>query len=458
MKKLTSLLLSLLLATLAAAAQEGYVPSEANQAARAEFENARFGIFIHWGIYSMLGDGEWAQQVQNLPYAEYSRMAAAFYPSKFNAAEWVSAIKGSGAKYITITSRHHDGFSMFGTKASPYNIVDATPFKRDVIGELAKECQRQGIKLHFYYSHLDWGREDYYPLGRTGWGTGRKIAAEGKTEHPATPLRRSYLDFMNTQLTELLTNYGPIGAIWFDGVWDQDAFPREEQPKIWNLYEQYALIHRLQPSCLIGNNHHLLPFEGEDIQIFEQDIPGQNEAGLSGQEISRLPLETCKTMNNSWGYNMKDKSYMSPAGVVQYLVRTAGKGANLLLNIGPRPDGTLPEEALERLKTLGAWLKVNGETIYGTDGGCIDKQDWGVTTQRGKTLYVHLLPQADKPLPETLQLNIPKAQNRLKAATLFAGGEKIPFKQTSKDITLTLPALDDTQPDVIIELTFAKEL
>ena len=163
-------------------------------------------------------------------------------------------------------------------------------------------------------------------------------------------------------------------------------------------------------------------------------------------------------MNNSWGYNMKDKNYMSPAGVVQYLVRTAGKGANLLLNIGPRPDGTLPEEALERLKTLGAWLKVNGETIYGTDGGCIDAQDWGVTTQRGKTLYVHLLPQTDKALPETLQLDIPKAQNRLKAATLFAGGEKIPFKQTSKDITLTLPALDNAQPDVILELTFAKEL
>ena len=263
---------------------------------------------------------------------------------------------------------------------------------------------------------------------------------------------------MNTQLTELLTNYGPIGAIWFDGVWDQDAYPREEQPRIWNLYEQYALIHRLQPSCLIGNNHHLLPFEGEDIQIFEQDIPGQNEAGLSGQEISRLPLETCKTMNNSWGYNMKDKGYKSPDFLIQYLVRTAGKGANLLLNVGPRPDGTLPEEALERLKAIGAWLEVNGETIYGTDGGCIDTQEWGVTTQRGKTLYVHLLPQADKALPESLQLDIPKAQNKLKAAKLFAGGEKIPFKQDRQGVTLNLPALDKNTPDTILELTFAKEL
>lgn len=456
--KFFKILLITMLVALPAAAQEGYVPTDANKAARAEFENARFGIFIHWGIYSMLGDGEWAMQVQNLPYAEYSRIAAGFYPSKFNAAEWVSAFKASGAKYITITSRHHDGFSMFGTKASPYNIVDATPFKRDVIAELSKECQKQGLKLHFYYSHLDWGREDYYPLGRTGWGTGRQIAAEGKKDHPATQLKRSYLDFMNTQLTELLTKYGPIGAIWFDGVWDQDAFPREEQPNIWNLYEQYALIHRLQPACLIGNNHHLLPFEGEDIQIFEQDIPGQNEAGLSGQEISRLPLETCKTMNNSWGYNMRDKNYMSPEGVVQYLVRTAGKGANLLLNVGPRPDGTLSEEALERLKYIGEWLGTYGEAIYGTDGGCIDAQEWGVTTQRGKTLYVHLLPQADNALPEVLQLDIPKAKNKLKAAKLFDGGAKVPFKQTSQGITLTLPQLAAASPDIILELTFAKEL
>ena len=442
---------------LPAVAQVGYVPSEANRAARAEFEDARFGIFIHWGIYSMLGDGEWAMQVQNLPYAEYSRLAAAFYPSKFNASEWVSAFKESGARYITITSRHHDGFSMFGTKASPYNIVDGTPFKRDIISELSAECQKQGIKLHFYYSHLDWGREDYYPLGRTGWGTGRQSAAEGRKEHPATTLKRSYLDFMNTQLTELLTKYGPIGAIWFDGVWDQDAYPRDEQPRIWNLYEQYALIHRLQPACLIGNNHHLLPFEGEDIQIFEQDIPGQNEAGLSGQEISRLPLETCKTMNNSWGFNMRDKSYKSADFLIQYLVRTAGKGANLLLNVGPRPDGTLPEEALERLKAIGDWLKVNVETIYGTDGGCVEGE-WGVTTQRDRTLYLHLLPQADKGLPETISLDIPKEKNKLKAAKLFVGGEKVPFKQTAQGITLTLPVLDATTPDVILELTFAKPL
>ena len=176
---------------------------------------------------------------------------------------------------------------MFHTKYSDYNIVDATPFKRDIVKELADECHKQGVRLHFYYSHIDWYREDA-PWGRTGRGTGRP--------NPKGDWK-SYYTFMNNQLTELLTNYGPIGAIWFDGWWDQDANPDFD----WQLPEQYALIHGLQPACLVGNNHHQMPFPGEDIQIFERDLPGENSAGLSGQDVSRLPLETCETMNGMWG-------------------------------------------------------------------------------------------------------------------------------------------------------------
>ncbi|MBQ5828388.1 MAG: alpha-L-fucosidase, partial [Bacteroidales bacterium] len=166
-------ILALLLAVLPARGQQGYIPSAENVESRKEFGQARFGIFIHWGIYSMLGDGEWVMHNKNINYKEYGKLAGGFYPHKFNAAEWVSAIKASGAKYICITSRHHDGFSIFKTKASPYNVVDATPFKRDILAEIANECHKQGIRLHLYYSHIDWGREDYYPVGRTGHGTGR---------------------------------------------------------------------------------------------------------------------------------------------------------------------------------------------------------------------------------------------------------------------------------------------
>lgn len=317
-----------------AAAQPGYIPSEDNLLSRKQFEESRFGIFIHWGIYSMLGRGEWVMQNEDIDYREYPHLAAGFCPSRFDAEQWAQLFRESGARYVTFTTRHHDGFSMFNSKASEYNIFKATPFRRDVLAELADALGREGLQLHLYYSHLDWGRTDYCPLGRTGTGTGRPEGKDGDWEH--------YMEFINAQLTELLTGYGKIGAVWFDGVWDKDAFPREDQPAIWNLSEQYELIHRLQPQCLIGNNHHLLPFEGEDIQIFERDLPGQNEYGLSGQEISRLPLETCQTMNRSWGYRIKDTDYKSADFLIEYLVRTAAKGANLLLNIGPRPDGTIP--------------------------------------------------------------------------------------------------------------------
>ena len=410
---------------------QNYSPTEENLKSRQEFRDARFGIFLHWGLYAMLATGEWTMTNKDLNYKEYAKLAGGFYPSRFNAAEWVAAIKASGAKYICFTSRHHEGFSMFHTQYSDYNVVDATPFKRDILKELADECHKQGIRLHLYYSHLDWYREDY-PWGRTGRGTGRPDPKGNWA---------TYYQFMNNQLTELLTNYGEIGAIWFDGVWDQDQNPDFD----WQLPGQYELIHKLQPACLVGNNHHQVPFAGEDIQIFERDLPGENKAGLSGQDISSLPLETCETMNGMWGYKITDQNYKSTKTLIHYLVKAAGKDANLLMNIGPQPDGCLPEVAVQRLKEVGQWMQTYGETIYGTRGGCIAPHDWGVTTQKGNRLFVHILNLQDK------ALFLPLEGQTVKRAFTFADKKPLKFKRVEGGITLQLGEVP-TEVDKVVEL------
>ena len=197
--------------TISAQVVDPYVPAPENLRARTEFQDAKFGIFLHWGLYSLLGTGEWTMTNRNINYQEYAKLANAFYPHDFDAAEWVSAIKSSGAGYVCFTTRHHDGFSMWDTAQTDYDIVDATPYKQDIVKALSDECSRQGIKLHLYYSLIDWYRDDC-PRGRTGLGTGR----------PGTAISyERYYDFMKRQLTELLTGYDPVGAVWFDGVWDQ---------------------------------------------------------------------------------------------------------------------------------------------------------------------------------------------------------------------------------------------
>ena len=412
-------------------AQE-YTPAPENLQARREFADSKFGIFIHWGIYSMFAQGEWYLQNAEIDKYEYAKAADAFYPHRFDAKAWVAAIKDAGAKYICFTSRHHDSFSMWDTAESDYNVVDATPFGRDVIKELADECHKQGIKLHLYYSHLDWARDEY-PMGRTG----KRIIGRDTTKVNWP----KYYEFMNRQLTELLTNYGEIGAIWFDGWWDHDE---DSIPFDWQLQEQYAMIHRLQPQCLVGNNHHQVPFSGEDIQIFERDLPGENKAGLSGQEISRLPLETCQTMNGMWGYKLIDQEYKSTDTLIQYLVGAAGKGANLLMNVGPQPNGEIPAAALQRLKEIGEWTRANGETIYGTTAGDIPVQEWGVTTRKGNRLFVHItnLNNTELDLPLTC---------KVKKAFTYADKKPVKVKKTKSGVKLLFNEVP-AGVDYIVEL------
>ncbi|MBQ7495481.1 MAG: alpha-L-fucosidase [Bacteroidaceae bacterium] len=409
-----------------------YLPSDDNLSARRQFEGFRFGIFLHWGIYSEFAQGEWYLN-SGLTHEEYSKAASCFYPVRFDAEAWVRAIKDSGARYITFTSRHHDGFSMFRTRTSTYNIYDGTPFHRDVLKELSAACEKEGVRLHLYYSILDWMRPDY-PVGRTGLKTGRKLK----------PNYDSYFEFMKTQVTELLTDYGDIGGLWFDGYWDHDA---DSVPFDWRMPEFYRYIHQLKPSCLIGNNHHITPIEGEDFQMFERDLPGENTAGLSGQDISHLPLEMCQTMNGMWGYKVADQNYKSTRELVQLIVRAAAKDSNLLLNIGPQPNGELPATALECLEGIGHWMSANGESVYETQPVTLPAGEWGVMTQKEGRLFLHVF---DNNLQE---LTIPWTEAKPKAVRALASQERLrfTFNKKTKTITIQLPASRDAH-DFVVEI------
>ena len=426
-----------LIITLILAAAAGLGPARAAAQQDAQdtpqqkwFRDAKFGMFIHWGVYSVLGDGEWVMNNQHMSVTDYETLPQQFNPVEFNAAEWVAIAEAAGAKYITITSKHHDGFAMFATKQTTWNVVDRTPWKQDPLAELARECHKQGIKLFFYYSQLDWHNPDYYPLGGTGQSAERP--AGGNWQH--------YLDFMNAQLAELLTNYGPIGGIWFDGWWDK---PNAD----WELQRTYGLIHRLQPQALIGNNHHRAPFPGEDFQMFERDLPGQTTADWDKNPvISKLPLETCDTVNDSWGYTRSDHHWKSGAQLIRYLAGAAGRNANLLLNVGPLPTGKIQPEAVERLKEMGAWLAKYGDSIYGTRGGPIGPRSWGVTTHKGNRIFVHLLDWQDP------ALLLPRLQTKITRAYLMQTGERVEVSESDGGTLLRLPAYDKTAPDNVVVL------
>jgi alpha-L-fucosidase len=406
-----------------------YTPTAQNIEQRNQFQNMKFGLFIHWGIYSVLGDGEWVMHNKNIPYKNYKRLADFFNPQEFNAKEWVELAKAAGMKYITITSRHHDGFSMFNTTATPYNIVQATPYHRDPLMELAKECEKEGIELHFYYSLLDWGRPDY--------GFGKPIV----NHTPANTDWNSYINFMKTQLTELITKYPNVTGIWFDGHW--------ERPDVnWHYDEIYSLIHQLNPKVLIGNNHHLAPMKGEDFQMFEKDLPGENTTGFSGgSKIGQLPLETCETINNSWGFNINDNHYKSVKQIVHYLVNAAGRNANFLLNVGPMPNGKIQPEFVDTLTKVGEWMKKYGQTIYDSRGNVVAPQPWGVVTQKGNVLYAHILNGVKGDY-----VFIPGLKQKISKANLFGDTGALKFKQQPEGLFVYLPNNASDNIDTIIQL------
>ncbi|MCD6303487.1 MAG: alpha-L-fucosidase [Planctomycetes bacterium] len=402
------------------------------------FRKAKFGMFIHWGIYSVPAGqwkgrrnyAEWIQLQAKIPASEYEKFASKFNPVKFDAKQWVQVAKQAGMKYMVITAKHHDGFCMFDSKQTNYDIVDATPYGKDPMKALSKACREAGLKFCFYYSLVDWHHPEF-PA---------KYAQRGFHGNPNPNADISkYADYEIAQIKELLSNYGPIGIIWFDGG---GSFRGADRVKLLKGKKLVDVIHSIQPKCLINNRLGI----AADYGTPEQHIP---------KTMLNKPFEVCMTLNHHWGYNKADNDWKSPKIVIRNLADIAHKGGNYLLNVGPTAEGLFPKPAVEILHKVGEWMAVNGDAIYGTTRSILPGiPRWGRITTKGKTLFLHVF---DRPADGKIQLPAIKA-TLLSARFLANEDAKISFERQDRGYVIDLPGKLPDPIDSVVRLTFDRDL
>jgi alpha-L-fucosidase len=415
----------LLVALLISACAWAGETKDAKEKRMAWWNHDRFGLFIHWGLYSVLEgaygntttDAEWIMQNQQIPVHEYEKLQQRFNPVKFDAKEWARIAKEAGVGYVVITTKHHDGFDLFDSKVSAYSVMN-TPFHRDIMRELSAAVRGEGLKMGWYHSIMDWHHPDYIPPRPWNPTQGGQQTLD------------KYDAYLKEQVRALLTNYGPISVMWFDGQWEPT----------WNQtygQELANLCRTCQPNIII-NNRVSRP-ESADIGDYmtpEQFIP---ENGFPGQD-----WESCITMNDHWGYCAADHNWKSTEDLIKTLIETSSKGGNLLLNVGPRPDGTFPPESVERLKEIGAWLKVNGESIYGTTASIMPHLSWGRSTtrfsKRRTEVYLHIYRWLTDGLdmPTSGPFLVDGLHGKIQSAHVLGGG-KLTWKETPEGTVLDLP-------------------
>ncbi|WP_165747890.1 alpha-L-fucosidase [Cellulophaga sp. Z1A5H] len=414
------------------------------------WRDSKFGMFIHWGAYSIIGGergtqiagggAEWAMDKLDYTIEDYEKFPEMFNPTMFDADAWVTMAKNAGMKYIVITAKHHEGFALWDSKVSDYDVIDKAPFKRDVIKELSEACKKQGIKFCFYYSIVDW----HHPQAQGNLYPNYNISQHDDPSVVNPKFPKYYKNYMKPQVKELLTNYGDVGVVWFDGDWISDY--TTEMGK-----DLYSYIRDIQPNTIVNNRVD----KGRTGMDGMNNNPGQfaGDFGTPEQEIPDTGIdsdwEACMTMNGSWGYKPSDTDWKSSEDLIQKLVDIVSKGGNFLLNIGPDGFGRFPSESIRRLNAMGEWTKKNGEAIYGASASPYAKPKWGRYTKKDGVLYAHVFDW-----PETGTLNLHKDIKVKKATVLTDSKTVLKSLATSREVVLEVPMLapDATVSVIKIEL------